>query len=240
MKNWSVTLTVPISATRPTSLRPRSSSIRCSARSFGSASSSASSALSSCGVAPRGRVPAMRADRHGAVARLDQDFRARSGDGEVAEVEKEQIRRRVDPAQRAVERERRQRERRLEALRQHHLEDVAGGDVLLGAQHHAPRIRPAWCWSAARRRAGPVDVRRAPCRAAGRAHRRPRRAARPRAPARPVAETPASGRTGVTTVIVSFTASNTITMVGRISIASGMPIGSGLGAGNSSISRTMS
>ena len=52
--------------------------------------------------------------------------------------------------------------------------------------------------------------------------------------------TPLSGRTGVTTVMESFTASNTTTMVGRTSTASGMPIGSGLGCGNSSISRTMS
>jgi hypothetical protein len=51
---------------------------------------------------------------------------------------------------------------------------------------------------------------------------------------------PLSGRTGVTTVIESFTASNTTMMVGRTSTASGMPIGSGLGGGNSSISRTMS
>jgi len=51
---------------------------------------------------------------------------------------------------------------------------------------------------------------------------------------------PLSGRTGVTTVIASLTASNTTTMVGRISTASGIPIGSGLGCGNSSISRTMS
>ena len=36
-----------------------------------------------------------------------------------------------------------------------------------------------------------------------------------------------SGRTGVTTVIESFTASNTTISVGRISTASGMPIGSG-------------
>src|ERR1700682_2839817 len=49
-----------------------------------------------------------------------------------------------------------------------------------------------------------------------------------------------SGRTGVTTVMASFTASNTTTMVGRTSTASGMPIGSGLGGGSSSISRTMS
>ena len=49
-----------------------------------------------------------------------------------------------------------------------------------------------------------------------------------------------SGRTGVTIVIESFTASKTTMIVGRTSIASGMPIGSGLGAANSSISRTMS
>ena len=55
-----------------------------------------------------------------------------------------------------------------------------------------------------------------------------------------LAETPFSGRTGVTTVIVSFTASNTTTMVGRTTTASGSPIGSGLGAGSSSIKRTMS
>ena len=50
--------TLPISATRPTSFRPRSTSMTCSARSFGSASSSAASSLSSSGVLPRGRVPA--------------------------------------------------------------------------------------------------------------------------------------------------------------------------------------
>ena len=41
------------------------------------------------------------------------------------------------------------------------------------------------------------------------------------------AVTPGSGRTGVTTVMLSLTASNTTTSVGRISTASGMPIGSG-------------
>src|SRR5471032_1440503 len=48
-----------------------------------------------------------------------------------------------------------------------------------------------------------------------------------------LADRPGSGRTGVTTVIESLTASKTTTSVGRISTASGMPIGSGLGAGNS-------
>ena len=41
-------------------------------------------------------------------------------------------------------------------------------------------------------------------------------------------------------VIVSLTESNTTTIVGRIMIASGMRIGSGLGRGSSSINRTMS
>ena len=53
------TSTVPGWQTRPRSLRPRSTSITCSARSFGSASSSAASAASASGVPPRGRVPAI-------------------------------------------------------------------------------------------------------------------------------------------------------------------------------------
>ena len=58
MTKLSVTFTLPIAETRPTSLRPRSTSIKCSARSFGSASNSASNAMSSSCVAPRRRVPA--------------------------------------------------------------------------------------------------------------------------------------------------------------------------------------
>ena len=153
MKNWSVTLTVPILATRPTSLRPRSSSIRCSARSFGSASSSSSSALSSCGVAPRGRVPAI-----GRIVTVPSRTRTRisgldPGDREAAEVEEVEERRRIDPPQRAVERERRQRERRLEALRQHDLEDVAGERCTPWRFAPSPGIRPAWCWIRPGRRA---------------------------------------------------------------------------------------
>ena len=131
-----MTRTVPISATRPTSLRPRSSSIRCSARSLGSASSASASAWSSASVAPRGARAGDGADGHLAVAHAHQDLRAGADEGEAAEVEMEQERRGVGAAQRAVERERRQRERRREALREHHLEDVAGDDVLLGALHH--------------------------------------------------------------------------------------------------------
>ena len=48
----------PASRTLPTSLRPRSTSITCSAHSFSSASRSASSSASASGVLPRRRVPA--------------------------------------------------------------------------------------------------------------------------------------------------------------------------------------
>ena len=139
----SVTFTDPSSATRPTSLRPRSSSIRCSARSFGSPSSSASSAWSSSCVAPRRRVPAsgrivtMPSRRRTRISGLEPDHR------EAAEIEEEQERRRIDPPQRAVQRERRQRERHREALARHDLEGVAGGDVLL--RRSAPRPgTPPW------------------------------------------------------------------------------------------------
>ena len=55
----SSTFTVPGSHTFPKSLRPRSTSITCSARSFSSPSSSASFARSSAPVRPLGRVPAI-------------------------------------------------------------------------------------------------------------------------------------------------------------------------------------
>ncbi len=76
------------------------------------------------------------ADGDGVVAQADEDLRRGAHQREAAEVEIDQERRRVDPPQRAVEREGRQGERRLEALGEHHLEDVAGADVLLRPLHH--------------------------------------------------------------------------------------------------------
>jgi hypothetical protein len=52
----------------------------------------------------------------------------------------EQERRRVGPAQRAIEGERRQRERHRIALREHDLEDVAGRDVVLRALDHVHEL----------------------------------------------------------------------------------------------------
>ena len=90
----------------------------------------------------RGAAPAGAGDRpdgHPAVAHADHDLRARADDGEAVEGEVEQEGRGIEPPQRPVERERRQRERHAEALRRHHLEDVAGEDVLL-----RPARRCAW------------------------------------------------------------------------------------------------
>ncbi len=70
-----------------------------------------------------------RPDRDDAVAQPDQNFGRRTDHGEAAEIEEEQERCRVDPAQRAVEREGRQRERRRKALARHDLEGVAGKNV---------------------------------------------------------------------------------------------------------------
>ena len=124
----------PTSATRPTSLRPRSISIRCSARSFGSASSSAASRSSSAAVSPRGRVPAIGRTSTRPSAEPDERLGRRAGDARLGELEVEHVRRRVDHAQRAIDVERTRARRRLgEALRQHDLERVAGEDVLLHA-----------------------------------------------------------------------------------------------------------
>ena len=145
MTNWSVTSTVPMSATRPTSLRPRSSSIRCSARSLGSLSRASAERLVLGVGRPARRRAGDRADGHLAVAHAHQNFGARADEREAAEVEMEQERRRVEAPQRAIERERRQRERRGEALRQHDLEDVAGADVLLRLARPWRDIRARWC-----------------------------------------------------------------------------------------------
>ena len=71
---------MPVSHTRPRSLRPRSTSITCSAFSFSSPTSSRSSAASASGVAPRGRVPAI-----GQVEQVrPESFTSSSGDDPIS------------------------------------------------------------------------------------------------------------------------------------------------------------
>ena len=93
------------------SLRARSISIRCSARSFGSARSSASSAGVVLGRRAARARAGERPDRHlvafGACLVAHQDLGRRADDLEVAHVVEVHVRRRVERAQRAVEAERR-------------------------------------------------------------------------------------------------------------------------------------
>ena len=105
----------------------------CSARSFSSASRSARRRPSSAASTPRGRVPAS-----GRVSTLSPSTRT-SGSGEraderhVGRADVEHVRARVDGAEHAVEVEAVALVRGGEALREHDLEDVARGDVLLRA-----------------------------------------------------------------------------------------------------------
>ena len=80
-----------------------------------------------------------RADRHflafGGGFLANQDFGRSADHLEIVEVVVIHVRRRIERAQRAVQGERRLRERQLDALADLHLHHVAVGDVLLGARH---------------------------------------------------------------------------------------------------------
>ena len=178
-------------------------------------------------------------DRDDAVARPHQDFRAGADDGETGEIEVVQKRRRIEPPQRAIERERRQRERRGEALASTTWNMSPAAMYSLASQHHR-RIFVG----------RGVGLRRA--RRAGRRRLGRRLVERPleavddggqpldRACKRRLASTPLRGRTGVTTVIASFTASNTIDHGRPHQDRVGHADRIGLGGAKSSISRTMS
>ena len=131
------TSTLPASQTRPRSLRPRSTSITCSARSFSSASSSRAMRPSS---STSHRADACRrsaaSDTRAPGCTRQQRLRAGARDLEVAEVQEVHVGTRVHRAQAAVDRERLHRHRRRPALRGHHLEGVARVDVAHDALHH--------------------------------------------------------------------------------------------------------
>src|SRR3954447_18906810 len=147
------TWTVPYSQTRPRSLRPRSTSITCSARSFSSASRPSAILASSAWSAPRGRVPAIgrvdtwRSDTVSSGSGVPPPvpkatkaekymYGARARDPEVHEVEEVHVRARVHDAQPAVDRERIGVEVGAPALGRHDLEGVAGVHVLDDARDH--------------------------------------------------------------------------------------------------------
>ena len=74
-----------------------------------------------------------RVERGARAFALDHRLRRAADEREPVELQQEEIRRRVDAAERAVELERRRGGRPLGALRDHDLEDVALADVLLRA-----------------------------------------------------------------------------------------------------------
>ena len=99
---------------------------------------------------------------HARAAVLDLDERLRRGadQRELAELEQEEVRRRVDAAQRAVDVDRRRAGRPLRALREDDLERVALADVLLRALDAADVLEPSR--RAARPAARPVAARLEP------------------------------------------------------------------------------
>ena len=118
------------------SLRDRSTSITCSARSFGSLIRSFWRSASSSGVAPRGREPAIGIGHHFPALDRDERLGAGSDDGEfraalVLELEVVHVGARVEGPQNAVDVERTRGARDVESLRRHHLEHLAVADRLL-------------------------------------------------------------------------------------------------------------
>ena len=147
--------------------------------------------------------PGDRVQLGAAAGALDDRLRRAAHERDVAELQEEEVRRRVDAPQRPVELDGRRRGRAGRALRDHDLEDVALADVLLRALDAAEVLvarrlaleRPARRRAAGqrRRRAGRARLRRRAAarrrRARGRsgAGRRGRGRGSPARPARPPA-----------------------------------------------------
>ena len=70
----------------------------------------------------------------------DEDLRGGADDLEVVQLQEEHVGRRVGEPQGAVDLERLDLGARLQPLGQHHLDDVAGGDVLLALAHHGVEL----------------------------------------------------------------------------------------------------
>ena len=158
----SVTSTEPAAQTFARSLRARSTSIRCSACSLGSARSSASRSASASGVAPRGFDPAI-----GCVnTRPPCTFTSASGEEPTIQYgspatssrcDEVHVRARVQAAQHAIHVERVRRDLVLEPLRDDDLEHVAVVDVQLRTVDGAEEV-VAFAAMARIGRARQVDV----------------------------------------------------------------------------------
>ena len=81
-----------------------------------------------------------RTDGDDVVPQADKNFRAGPDNGKFIKIEEEQEGRGVQPPKAAIEIDRRQVERDRETLREHHLENIAGPDVILGRIDHGQEI----------------------------------------------------------------------------------------------------
>ena len=129
-----------------------------------------------------------RAEARAAVLARDETLGREADERDAVELEEEEVRRRVDPAKRPVDVERRCRRGPFGALRRHALEHVAGDDVLLHEADHLLVARPVGAAADGARRA-PVPPGATECLPRACPRSPPRR---PRAP-RP---SPRRGRSG--------------------------------------------
>ena len=81
-----------------------------------------------------------RTDGDDVVPQADENFRAGPDNGKFIKIEEEQEGRGVQPPKAAIEIDRRQVERDRETLREHHLENIACPNVILGRIDHGQEI----------------------------------------------------------------------------------------------------
>ena len=127
---------MPVSHTRPRSLRPRSTSITCSACSFFVGEQFLDQGLVAGRILAPGAGPCDGVDCHRVPFLAHEEFGGGADDLAVAEVEEVEIGGGVEDPQRAVDLERVDRGLAGQALGEHDLEGVSGRDVLLGPANH--------------------------------------------------------------------------------------------------------
>ncbi len=133
----SSTCSDPKSTTRPTSLRARSTSMMCSATSFGCSRARRRFDGPRSSVAPRQRVPAMGREMTVPSRSCTIGSGEHPTSGQLRQTNEVHVRAGIHLAEHPVVVERLGVELEVEPLRQHHLEHVAGQDVLVG---HPDRI----------------------------------------------------------------------------------------------------
>ena len=138
----------------------------CSARSLGSAISSAARRSSSSSVRPRRPRAGQRADRHPVALHPHHDLRRAAHQTKRTRLEVKQERAGVDDAQRPVNVERPGLRLGLQALAEDDLKGVAGLDVLDALGHGRLEGAPARSWSGTAALTSPTGATSVSCRSA--------------------------------------------------------------------------